>query len=59
MAMTMDSKLSVKNLATNKILLIDDQAIFIKSITKLLETWGYQVTSFTSPLEAVDSLKKA
>ncbi|WDE12648.1 response regulator [Thalassomonas haliotis] len=40
------------------ILLIDDQYMLIISISKVLESWGYRVTSHTDPLEALESFKK-
>ena len=41
--------------ATNKksILLIDDQRMIIHSVSTILEEWGYQVTGFTDPMEAL------
>ncbi len=40
------------------ILLIDDQGIFIKSISSILKDWGYQVDTSTSPLEALTIFKE-
>jgi CheY-like chemotaxis protein len=39
------------------ILLIDDSNIFITTLSKVLSTWGYNVSSFTDPLAALEAFQ--
>ncbi|MCJ8294500.1 MAG: response regulator [Colwellia sp.] len=54
----MDSHQAQTSSNGRSILLIDDQRLFIKSISTVLETWGYQVSACTSPIEALVLLKE-
>lgn len=39
------------------ILLLDDSAIVVKSLKKVLNNWGYKVKGITDPLDAIVSVK--
>ena len=54
----MDSQPAQASSNSQTILLIDDQRLFLKSISTILEGWGYQVSGCTSPLEALALLKE-
>jgi len=42
----------------NLILLIDDQRLFLKSFSPILENYGYRVESCSEPMEALQLLKE-
>ena len=42
-----------------KIVLVDDNSLFVESIHLYLETKGFDVSSFTSPLEALEFCKNS
>jgi CheY-like chemotaxis protein len=39
------------------ILLIDDSKVFITTLSKVLSDWGYNVSSFTEPIGALEAFK--
>jgi CheY-like chemotaxis protein len=39
------------------ILLIDDSNVFIATLSKVLSEWGYNVSSFTDPVTALEAFK--
>lgn len=52
------SKNNIPENMKQKILVIDDEQIVCKSTQIILETIGYQVNSFTSPIKALDFFKQ-
>ncbi|KAM3297310.1 hypothetical protein ACQJBY_039266 [Aegilops geniculata] len=41
-----------------KVLAVDDDPIYLHSLTQMLRRWGYEVTAKTSPAEAVREVEK-
>ena len=40
------------------ILLIDDSDIFVTTLSAVLSNWGYKVSGFTEPMEALEAYKE-
>jgi two-component system alkaline phosphatase synthesis response regulator PhoP len=48
----------MKDMKDLKILLVDDDESFLAIITKTIESWGYEVISFTDGQKAIEVIKK-